>query len=83
MAFAIDKLLNLYDIKIFVDTPDDIRFIRRLQRDMTIRGRILDSVVCQYLESVRPMHHAFVEPSKNMLISSYLRVVIMMLPLIF
>ena len=65
MAFAIDKLLNLYDIKIFVDTPDDIRFIRRLQRDMTIRGRILDSVVCQYLESVRPMHHAFVEPSKK------------------
>ena len=65
MAFAIDKLLNLYDIKIFVDTPDDIRFIRRLQRDMTIRGRSLDSVVCQYLESVRPMHHAFVEPSKK------------------
>ena len=55
MAFAIDKLLNLYDIKIFVDTPDDIRFIRRLQRDMTIRGRSLDSVVCQYLESVRPI----------------------------
>ena len=65
MAFAIDKLLNLYDIKIFVDTPDDIRFSRRLQRDMTIRGRSLDSVVCQYLESVRPMHHAFVEPSKK------------------
>ena len=65
MAFAIDNLLNLYDIKIFVDTPDDIRFIRRLQREMTIRGRSLDSVVCLYLESVRPMHHAFVEPSKK------------------
>lgn len=65
MAFAIDKLLNLYDIKIFVDTPDDIRFIRRLQRDMVNRGRSIDSVISQYLESVRPMHHAFVEPSKK------------------
>ncbi len=65
MAFAIPKLRKMYDIKIFVDTPDDIRFIRRLTRDIEIRGRSLESVINQYLESVRPMHHAFVEPSKK------------------
>lgn len=65
MAFAIDDLKDLYDIKIFVDTPDDIRFIRRLSRDMSNRGRTLESVVNQYYESVRPMHIAFVEPSKR------------------
>ena len=65
MAFAFDKLLPLYDIKIFVDTADDIRFIRRLNRDMSDRGRTLESVVEQYMDTVRPMHHAFVEPSKK------------------
>lgn len=65
MAFAITKLRKMFDIKIFVDTPDDIRFIRRVKRDMEDRGRSLDSVVNQYLESVRPMHLAFVEPSKR------------------
>lgn len=65
MAFAINGLKDQYDIKIFVDTPDDIRFIRRLSRDMTDRGRTLESVVNQYYESVRPMHIAFVEPSKR------------------
>ncbi len=65
MAFAITKLRKMFDIKIFVDTPDDIRFIRRVKRDIEDRGRNLDSVVNQYLESVRPMHHAFVEPSKR------------------
>ena len=65
MAFALDKLLPLYDIKIFVDTADDIRFIRRLIRDMNDRGRTLESVVDQYMDTVRPMHHAFVEPSKK------------------
>jgi uridine kinase len=65
MAFAFDKLLPLYDIKIFVDTADDIRFIRRLKRDMSDRGRTLESVVDQYMDTVRPMHHAFVEPSKK------------------
>ena len=65
MAFALDKLLPLYDIKIFVDTADDIRFIRRLKRDMSDRGRTLESVVDQYMDTVRPMHHAFVEPSKK------------------
>ncbi len=65
MAFALDQLLPLYDIKIYVDTADDIRFIRRLKRDMKDRGRSLESVVEQYMDTVRPMHHAFVEPSKK------------------
>ena len=65
MVFAIEKLRKLFDIKIFVDTPDDIRFIRRLKRDMIDRGRSLDSIVNQYMSSVRPMHEAFVEPSKK------------------
>ena len=56
-----DKL----DIKIFVDTPSDERFIRRLLRDITERGRTLDSVVSQYLKTVKPMHDEFVEPSKR------------------
>ena len=65
MSFAMTELRKFFDIKIFVDTPDDIRFIRRVKRDMEDRGRSLDSVVNQYLESVRPMHIAFVEPSKR------------------
>lgn len=65
MAFALDRLLPLYDIKIYVDTADDIRFIRRLKRDIKDRGRTLESVVEQYMDTVRPMHHAFVEPSKK------------------
>ncbi len=53
------------DIKVFVDTPDDVRFIRRLQRDIAERGRTLDSVIEQYMATVRPMHMQFVEPSKR------------------
>jgi uridine kinase len=53
------------DLKIYVDTADDIRFIRRLQRDMVHRGRTVESVITQYLETVRPMHLEFVEPSKR------------------
>lgn len=53
------------DIKLFVDTPPDIRFLRRLLRDVQSRGRSLDSVVQQYLTFVRPMHEEFVEPSKR------------------
>ncbi|HHX78732.1 MAG TPA: uridine kinase [Acholeplasmataceae bacterium] len=64
MIFAIPKLLKMFDIKIFVDTPDDIRFIRRLLRDTNKRGRTVDSVIDQYLATVRPMHEQFVEPSK-------------------
>lgn len=64
MIFAIPDLRKMFDIKIFVDTPDDVRFIRRLQRDTIERGRTVDSVVSQYLKTVRPMHLQFVEPSK-------------------
>lgn len=62
----VDKALrDLFDIKIFVDTDADIRFIRRLERDITERGRTTESVVHQYLKTVRPMHLDFVEPSKR------------------
>jgi len=59
------ELCGLLDIKIFVDAEPDIRFIRRLQRDVRERGRSLDSVIHQYLHTVRPMHLQFVEPSKS------------------
>lgn len=58
-------LRDLMDLKIFVDTDDDIRFIRRLKRDIQERGRDLDSVIHQYLTTVRPMHLEFVEKSKR------------------
>ncbi len=58
-------LRDLLDIKVYVDTDPDIRFIRRLQRDIVLRGRQLSSVVEQYLRTVRPMHLEFVEPSKR------------------
>ena len=57
-------LRELMDIKIFVDTPDDIRFIRRISRDIDKRNRTVNSVIEQYLKTVRPMHQQFVEPSK-------------------
>ena len=60
-----EELRNLMDIKIYVDTDPDVRFIRRLLRDIKERGRSLDSVVSQYLEIVRPMHIQFVEPTKR------------------
>ena len=65
LIFADTRLLEQMDIKIFVDTPDDIRFIRRLRRDVAERGRTVDSVIEQYLATVRPMHMQFVEPSKR------------------
>lgn len=65
LIFTKRKLRDLMDIKVYVDTDSDVRFIRRLQRDMNERGRSLDSVVQQYLETVRPMHLKFVEPSKR------------------
>ena len=64
LIFTKRRLRKLMDIKVFVDTDADIRFIRRLRRDMDERGRSLESVVAQYLETVRPMHLKFVEPSK-------------------
>jgi uridine kinase len=65
LIFAEPRLLEAMDVKVFVDTPDDIRFIRRLRRDIVERGRTMDSVIEQYLASVRPMHQQFVEPSKR------------------
>lgn len=65
LVLAIKELVDVLDIKLYVDTPDDIRFIRRLTRDVYERERTLDSVISQYVETVRPMHNIFVEPSKN------------------
>lgn len=65
MVLAVQEVRALLDAKIFVATDDDIRFIRRLERDVTERGRSLESVIEQYTKTVRPMHHAFVEPSKR------------------
>ncbi len=65
LIFVEPVLRDLFDIKIFVDTDADIRFIRRLQRDIAERGRTSESVIKQYLETVRPMHLEFVEPSKR------------------
>lgn len=65
LIFVDARLLEQMDIKVFVDTPDDIRFIRRLRRDIAERGRTIDSVIEQYLATVRPMHIQFVEPSKR------------------
>jgi uridine kinase len=59
------RLRELFDVRLFVDTDDDVRFIRRLQRDVSQRGRTLDSVVQQWMNTVRPMHLEFVEPSKR------------------
>jgi uridine kinase len=65
LIFAEPHLRELFDVKIFVDTDADIRFIRRLERDITERGRTSISVIQQYLTTVRPMHLEFVEPSKR------------------
>ncbi len=59
------KLRNMMSLKIYVDTASDVRFIRRLQRDITERGRSTESVINQYLETVRPMHKQFIEPTKR------------------
>ncbi|MBN1303226.1 MAG: uridine kinase [Anaerolineales bacterium] len=65
LIFTEPALRDLFDIKIFVDTDPDIRFIRRLERDIKERGRTTESVIKQYLATVRPMHMEFVEPSKR------------------
>lgn len=65
LIFENKELRDLMDIKIFVDTDDDIRFIRRLSRDIKQRGRTVDSVINQYLSTVKPMHDTFVFPSKK------------------
>ncbi|MFN2284715.1 MAG: uridine kinase, partial [Anaerolineae bacterium] len=58
-------LRRLFDVKLFIDTAGDIRLIRRLKRDMQERGRTFESVITQYMTTVRPMHQEFVEPSKR------------------
>jgi uridine kinase len=65
LIFTDASLRGLMDVKVFVDTDDDTRFIRRLQRDITLRARTVQSVIDQYLGTVKPMHLEFVEPSKR------------------
>jgi uridine kinase len=65
LALFDEALRAMMDIKIFVDTADDIRIIRRIKRDITKRGRTLESVIQQYYNTVRPMHIQFVEPTKR------------------
>lgn len=65
LIFTDAELRELMDIKVYVDTAADVRFIRRMVRDLEERGRSLDSIIKQYLETVRPMHMEFVEPSKQ------------------
>lgn len=65
LIFTEPELRSLFDVKIFVDTDSDIRFIRRLKRDIEERGRTTEMVVKQYMATVRPMHLEFVEPSKR------------------
>ncbi len=65
LIFTEPALRKLFDVKIFVDTDADLRFIRRLRRDLIERGRTVEMVIAQYLETVRPMHLEFVEASKR------------------
>jgi uridine kinase len=65
LIFVDPELVALMDIKLFIDADPDVRFIRRLRRDLVERGRSVDSIIRQYEESVRPMHMQFVEPSKR------------------
>lgn len=65
LIFASPELCDLMDIKVFVDTDADVRILRRIVRDVKKRGRTLESVVTQYLTTVKPMHERFVEPSKR------------------
>lgn len=64
-ALLDERMRKFMALRIFVDTADDIRFIRRLERDILERGRSTSSVITQYLESVRPMHRQFIEPTKR------------------
>ena len=65
LIFAEARVLDLLDVRIYVDTPDDIRLIRRLKRDFTERGRSYERTMDQYERTIRPMHFEFVEPSKR------------------
>lgn len=65
LLFVDERVRDLCDVKVFVDADADIRLIRRIQRDMAVRGRPLDEIIDQYLHTVQPMHLQFVEPSKR------------------
>ncbi|WP_225047615.1 uridine kinase [Lacticaseibacillus kribbianus] len=65
LILADEELRNLMDIKVYVDTDDDIRIIRRIRRDMKERGRDLDDIIGQYLRTVKPSYHQFIEPTKR------------------
>ena len=65
LIFSDPALRKLMDVKVYVDTDDDTRFIRRLRRDLSERGRTIESVIEQYMSTVKPMHLEFVEPSKR------------------
>ena len=60
-----ERLRDMMDIKVYVDADDDIRILRRIQRDMQERGRSLESIISQYLKTVKPMYHQFIEPTKR------------------
>lgn len=65
LIFAEPRVLDLLDVRVFVDTPDDIRLMRRLKRDIMERGRTVERTLEQYARTIRPMHFEFVEPSKR------------------
>lgn len=65
LIFAEPRILALLDMRVFVDTPDDVRLMRRLRRDITERGRTIERTLEQYERTIRPMHFEFVEPSKR------------------
>jgi uridine kinase len=65
LIFAEARVLDLLDVRVFVDTPDDVRLMRRLRRDITERGRTFERTLDQYERTIRPMHFEFVEPSKR------------------
>lgn len=65
LIFAEPAILDLLDVRVFVDTPDDVRLIRRLRRDVQERGRSFERTLWQYENTIRPMHYEFVEPSKR------------------
>ena len=65
LIFAVSRVLDLLDVRVYVDTPDDIRLMRRLKRDFTERGRTYERTLEQYERTIRPMHFEFVEPTKR------------------
>jgi uridine kinase len=65
LIFAESRVLDLLDVRVYVDTPDDVRLIRRLKRDHAERGRTYEHTMDQYMRTIRPMHFEFVEPSKR------------------